>query len=41
MATAEAFMTAANTFLVAAALRSRTPADVHTANMRKPIPPPK
>ena len=41
IATADAFMTAANTFLVAPATRSTIPAAVNAANIRKPMPPPK
>ena len=41
IATAEAFMTPASTFLVAPALRSARPAAVRAASIRKPMPPPK
>ena len=41
MSTAEAFITAARTFLVAPATRMVTPLAVSAASIRNPIPPPK
>jgi hypothetical protein len=41
IATAEAFITAASTFLVAAAGRTARPATLSAASIRKPMPPPK